>query len=341
MKAVILAAGKGSRLFPLSKVIPKPLIPICNLPTLIFVINKLEEADINELGLVISPDNKLFFENFIKKYNLNERIKLIFQNEALGVAHALNQANDFLENDDFLLYLGDNLIQDNLKTFRNIFEESESDALLLLKEIEDPTMFGVARLNDSGKLVDIEEKPKKPKSNLAVTGLYFFKNNIFDEIKKIKFSERGELEITDAISNLVSSGTVSGEILNGWWIDTGSKSQILEANTLILKEIFNGQYKNLYKDYNFQKNPFIGPNSKLEKVKIKGNAIIGNSTHISNTSLSNGVSISSNNNIIDSDIYNSILLEESYFQNTVINNSLIGAKYKKGVNNSIKDIIDI
>ena len=340
MKAIILAAGKGTRMLPLTNQIPKPLIPICNLPTLIFVIEKILDSGINKIGLVISPNSKETFNQFIRNYNLEKNINIIIQEKPLGVAHAVKTAKDFIKNDDFLLYLGDNLIKENLNIFKKKFKDSSSDALLILKEINDPKMFGVAQLNNNNEIVGIEEKPNNPKSNLAVTGIYFFKNKILNEIDKISFSERGELEITAAIDNLVKNGLVIGHKLEEWWIDTGGKNQILEANSLILEEIINGGYSKLYKNYERNDNFMIGLNVKTQNVKVNGYAIIGHDSTLISTNLDNNVAISNNSYIRDSVVSNSIILEKNYCKNFEITNSLVGTKYKKDVNKKIKDIID-
>lgn len=340
MKAIILAAGKGTRMRPLTNKIPKPLIPICNLPTLIFVIEKILKSGINNIGLVISPDDQEYFKVFIEEFNLQNSLNLILQKEPLGVAHAVKQAKSFIKDDDFLLYLGDNLIKDNLKIFKEKFENDSVNALLLLKEIDDPKMFGVAEIDSQGKLIGIEEKPLEPKSNLAVSGLYFFKNIILDEIETIEFSERGELEITDAIISLMNKGNINGVKLKGWWIDTGSREQVLEANSLVMTEIFNGQYLDLYTDYDMRDKVLIGLNSNIKNVNINGQVIIGHNTNLISTNIHKNVSISNNSIIKNSIISNSIILEGNHCDNFEIINSLVGSKYKKDVNNKIKDIID-
>ena len=195
-------------------------------------------------------------------------------------------------------------------------------------------------MNDNNEIVGIEEKPNNPKSNLAVTGIYFFKNKILNEIDKISFSERGELEITDAIDNLVKNGLVIGHKLEEWWIDTGGKNQILEANSLIMEEIINGGYSKLYKNYERNDNLMIGLNVKTQNVKVNGYAIIGHDSTLISTNLDNNVAISNNSYICDSVISNSIILEKNYCKNFEITNSLVGTKYKKDVNKKIKDIID-
>ena len=340
MKAIILAAGKGTRMHPLTNQIPKPLIPICNLPTLIFVIDKIINSGINRIGLVISPDFKESFDQFIKNFNLEKIVNIIIQETPLGVAHAVKTAKSFIGNDDFLLYLGDNLIKDELEIFKNKFQDNHSDALLLLKEISDPKKFGVAQINNNNEIIGIEEKPKYPKSNLAVTGIYFFKNRILNEIDNIGFSKRGELEITDAIYNLVNNGLVKGHKLEGWWVDTGGREQVLEANSLIMEEIVNGAYSNLFKDYTRKDKILIGLNTKIQNVKANGYAVIGHDSTLISTTLENNVSISSNSIITDSFISNSIILKKNHCKNFEIINSLVGTKYKKDVNKKIKDIID-
>tara|TARA_B100000029_G_scaffold515293_1_gene621576 strand:+ start:2874 stop:3899 length:1026 start_codon:yes stop_codon:yes gene_type:complete len=340
MKALILAAGKGTRLLPLTDNIPKPLIPLCNLPTLLFVVDKIFKSGIKDIGLVISPVHKEYFYEFMKQYSLMDSIELIFQNEPLGVAHAVKEAKGYINQEDFLLYLGDNLIQDDLGPYRKEFQQGSTDALLLLKEIEDPSKFGVAQLGPNGKLIGIEEKPIKPKSNLAVTGLYFFKNKIFNEIEKIKFSERGELEITDAISSLMTKKNIVGRKLYGWWIDTGSREQILEANSFIMDQIFSGKFTNLYENYEFTDRILLGENSNIENVKTEGHAIIGHNSNIYSTRLSNGVTIGDKNIIKDSSVFNSIILDGNNYNNCEIINSIIDSGIQEGVNNRIIDIIE-
>ncbi len=340
MKAIILAAGKGSRMRPITNQIPKPLIPICNLPTLVFVVEKILNSGIKDIGLVVSPENEDEFKKFINDFNLNKIVSIIIQESPLGVAHAVKIAKDFIRNEDFLLYLGDNIIQEELKFFKNNFQEDSPDALLLLKEITDPKMFGVAEVNSKNELIGIEEKPDNPRSNLAVSGIYFFKNKILKEIDNIDFSERGELEITAALQNLVKNGCVKGLKLKGWWVDTGERNQTLEANSLILEEIINGKYSKFYEKYQRKGNYIVGVNSKLENVEVKGNAIIGHNVTLYSTKLNKNVAISNNLKIENSIITNSIILDQNSFKNFEVTNSLIGSKYKNGVNKKIKDIID-
>tara|TARA_B100000579_G_scaffold437994_2_gene470658 strand:- start:2603 stop:3628 length:1026 start_codon:yes stop_codon:yes gene_type:complete len=340
MKAIILAAGKGSRMRPITNQIPKPLIPICNLPTLVFVVEKILNSGIKDIGLVVSPENEDEFKKFINDFNLNKIVSIIIQESPLGVAHAVKIAKDFIRNEDFLLYLGDNIIQEELKFFKNNFQEDSPDALLLLKEITDPKMFGVAEVNSKNELIGIEEKPDNPRSNLAVSGIYFFKNKILKEIDNIDFSERGELEITAALQNLVKNGYVKGLKLKGWWVDTGERNQTLEANSLILEEIINGKYSKFYEKYQRKGNCIVGVNSKLENVEVKGNAIIGHNVTLYSTKLNKNVAISNNLKIENSIITNSIILDQNSFKNFEVTNSLIGSKYKNGVNKKIKDIID-
>lgn len=339
MKALILAAGKGSRLLPLTNNIPKPLIPLCNLPTLIFVIHKILKSGISNIGIVISPEHEQFFNKFLYEYEFQDSIELILQPEPLGVAHAVKEAKDFLDSENFLLYLGDNLISEDLGTFKDKFEIGSYDALLLLKKIDDPRKFGVAQLDSKGKLIDIQEKPLEPKSNLAVTGLYFFKNEIIDFIDKIKFSERNELEITDAINLAMNEqDNIFGVELNGWWVDTGSREQILDANRYIFEEIINGKFDDLYMDYEMNDKILLGKNSSVENISNGGFLIVGHNSIISNLKIDNTLSVGDNNLISNSTISNSIILDNNSITQAKIINSLVGPK---SINGEINEIIDI
>ena len=215
MKAIILAAGKGTRMRPLTNQIPKPLIPICNLPTLIFVIDKILNTGIESIGLVISPDDLDKFEEFIKKFNLQKKVSTIIQETPLGVAHAVKTAKNFIQNEDFLLYLGDNLIQDELEIFKNKFQNDPSDALLLLKEIDDPKMFGVAELNSDNQILGIEVTYVDPAGPSGDTGLIGRNENdpgdIIISIKK----DNTEFKVTSfsGLVNLLNENTVPGDTI--------------------------------------------------------------------------------------------------------------------------------
>lgn len=235
MKALVLCAGRGTRLRPLTDTIPKPLLPVAGKPILFYVLEQIREAGITDIGIVIAPDSGRAIKEAVGDGSRwGALITPVVQPRPLGLAHAVATARSFLADSPFLLFLGDNLIADGISRFVRQFRSEAADALVLLKAVDEPSRFGIAELDSMGKVIRVAEKPAAPRSNLALIGAYLFTPEIHNAIARITPSPRGELEITDAIQELIDSGRpVSSHILKGWWLDIATKSDLQRANRLL------------------------------------------------------------------------------------------------------------
>lgn len=331
MKGVILSGGHGTRLRPLTHTGPKQLIPIANKPVIEYAIEDLRDAGITDIGIILGTNmpNKIKEElGDGSKYDVN--ITYIMQGEPKGLAHAAATAKEFVDGESFVMYLGDNILKSGIDEFVKGFDESEFSSRLLLQEVEDPRQFGVAELNEEGKIINLVEKPEHPKSNLALVGIYLFKNEIFDAIDKIKPSWRNELEITDAIQQLIDEDkSVDSFIVQGWWKDTGKPEDVLDANQLILETIESDIKGNIEDNVKIKGRVIIGENTTIKSGSvIKGPAIIGENCEIKGY-VGPYTSIGDNTKIIESEIDSSIIIGSSTIKSDKrITESLLGENSK-------------
>ncbi|MFD2612356.1 sugar phosphate nucleotidyltransferase [Paenibacillus gansuensis] len=236
MKGIILAGGTGTRLYPLTKIVNKHLLPVWKYPMIYYGVEKLKEAGIEDILIVMGKQSAGLYTEFLgggKEWGV--RLTYRIQEEAGGIAEALNLAKGFVyPGDKFVVLLGDNLFEDSIKEFAADFAKQEEGAKVLLKEVADPRRYGVPILLED-KIIWIEEKPTVPKSNYCVTGIYMYDFGVFDIIQQIKPSSRGELEITDVNNVYAASSRLSYNLLKGWWTDAGTHASLLEAGSRLAK----------------------------------------------------------------------------------------------------------
>jgi len=233
MKGAILAGGTGSRLMPLTKVTNKHLLPVYNKPMIYYPLQTLIDMGIKEILIVSGPGHAGHFVNLLgsgRKFGVNFSYEI--QDEAGGIAQALSLAEDFADKEPICVILGDNVFEDKID-----ISDFKEGARIYLKKVQDANRFGVAEINKKGKVLSIEEKPKNPKSNLAVSGLYIYDNEVFEIIKTLKPSARGELEITDVNNTYIKKGKMDSKILEGFWSDAGTFESLFRASELVRKKI--------------------------------------------------------------------------------------------------------
>ncbi|MGC8970302.1 MAG: glucose-1-phosphate thymidylyltransferase [Conexivisphaera sp.] len=327
MKGVILHGGKGTRLRPLTFSGPKQLIPVANKPVSQHVLEDLVSSGITDVAIVLGDTfPQLVGEYYGDGSRFGARITYIYQGEALGIAHAVKLAEDYVGDEPFVVCLGDNLIQGGISKYVERFRGSGLDAMVLLKEVEDPRSFGVAEV-ENGRILRLVEKPREPRSNLALIGVYFLTKKVFDVIRDLRPSWRGELEITDALQGMVERGySVGYAVHEGWWLDTGKKDDILLANQLVLDEkatrsIAEGVE---LRGSRVDGRAIISEEARIIDSTIVGPAAIGRGAVIENSHVGPFTSIGPGVHLRNAKIDYSVVMEGSRVENVELDRCLVG-----------------
>ena len=333
MKGIILHGGHGTRLRPLTHTGPKQLLPIANKPMSEYCVEAIRNCGITDIAIIIGGIGS----NKVKEYygdgsKFNVNISYIEQDEPKGIAHAINLCKDFVENEKFLVFLGDNIIQKSITDISKRFESSNNDdALLLLCQVSNPERFGIADVKEN-KIIKIMEKPKNPPTNLAVTGIYFLTPKIFDIFTRLKPSWRNELEITDALQMMLEEkNTINFEMITDYWKDTGTPDDIIHANGEVLKNMESYNSGKINDDVDIANNVMIGSGTNIHNnSKIIGPCIIGKNCEIGpDVILGPNVSIGDDSKLSECNIQSSILMTNcSIVSKIKIRNSILASNSK-------------
>lgn len=311
MKALILSGGSGTRLRPITHTSAKQLVPIANKPVLFYALESVRDAGITDVGIIVGETKDEVKAAVGDGGQWGIKVTYIEQDAPRGLAHTVLIAEPFLKKESFVMYLGDNLIKDGIKSLVKEFEKEKPNAQILLAKVREPERFGVAELKD-GKIVRLIEKPSEPASDLALVGVYMFDKNIFEAVKSIKPSKRDELEITDAIQYMVDKGlTVTPHIIDGWWKDTGKLEDILEANRIMLDMLEARNDGFIDSESTVDGKVVIEKGAEVVNSTIRGPAIIGENTKIINSYIGPFSSIYYDVTVRGSEIEHSVVLEKS------------------------------
>lgn len=312
MKAIILAAGQGTRLRPVTLTMPKPLVPVANKRLIEYAIDTIKGAGITEIGIVVNNMESPIVSRFGDGSELGVKLEYIVQTEQLGLAHAAGLCRDFVGDEPFAMFLGDNIFQDKMSEFMRNFPASDADASIVLTEVPDPSRFGIAVVE--GDVIQcVVEKPKDPPSNLAIVGVYLFRPSIFEVIDTLEPSARGEYEITDAIQALIDSkNTIVPYKIKGWYIDAGKPEPIILANQLVLEDLPYSPPptapEQIQGTSEVSHRVILGKNSKIIDSVVRGPVIIGDNTIIRDSYVGPYTAIGDNCEIEGSEIEASIVM---------------------------------
>ena len=343
MKGIILHGGHGTRLRPLTHTGPKQLLPIANKPMSQYCIESLRDAGITDIAIIIGGVGS----NKVREYygdgsSFGVNITFIEQDEPRGIAHAINLCKNFVNKEKFVVFLGDNIMTRPINDLVKKFEKSDMDSLLLLCNVDNPSQFGIAEIQGD-KIIKITEKPKNPKSNLAVTGIYFFTHNLFNILPNLRPSWRNELEIADALQIMIDEKKeINFELITEFWKDTGTPDDIIHANGEVLKNMvpyFSGIKEN---GAELSGNTMIGNNSNISNgSKILGPCIIGENCMIGeNCTIGPNVSIGDNSKLKNCNIQNSIVMESCVIDSDMkIRNSILASNSSITINTDDEKVL--
>jgi len=333
MKALVLSGGAGTRLRPITHTSAKQLVPVGNKPILEFGLEAIRDAGISDVGIIVGETHEEIRAHVGDGSRFGIRATYVHQPQPLGLAHAVLTAADYLGEDDFVMYLGDNLIAGGIADFVRSFEARRPAAQILLARVRDPERFGVAELAPDGSVSALVEKPANPRSDLALVGVYLFSHRILDAARSIKPSDRGELEITDAIQWLLDQGEpVASTVIDGWWKDTGKRYDLLEANRIVLDTLEPLVAGTIDADSEVQGRVVIEEGAELISSFVRGPAIIGRNTRLVNTFIGPYTSVYHSCVVENSEIEHSIVLEETTIRDIRrIEDALIGKQVQVGV----------
>ncbi len=325
MRGLILSGGRGTRLRPITFTSAKQLVPVANKPILFYGIEALAASGLREIGIVVGDTHREIREAVGDGSRWGVRVTYIPQAAPLGLAHAVLTAEAFLRGEPFVMYLGDNLIRERLAPLVARFRDEAPNAQILLAKVPNPEAFGVAELRD-GRVVRLVEKPAVPPSDLALVGIYMFDDHVFDAARAIRPSGRGELEITDAIQQLIDSGrTVRPHIIEGWWKDTGKLEDLLEANRILL-DALESCMEGVIENAELAGKVVVEADARVISSLVRGPAIIGRGARIENAYVGPFTSIGDGVTLRGSEVEHSIILEGASVIDVGgrIENSLIG-----------------
>jgi glucose-1-phosphate thymidylyltransferase len=310
MRALVLSGGTGTRLRPITHTSAKQLLPVANKPVLFYGLEAIAEAGITDVGLVVGDTADAIKAAVGDGSAFGIRATYIQQEAPLGLAHAVLVARDFLGDDDFVMYLGDNFIVGGITALVNEFSAARPDAQIMLTQVADPRGFGVAELGDSGQVVGLEEKPQRPKSDLALVGVYMFTPAVHQAVRQLSPSWRGELEITEAIQWLIDNGNaVRSTTISGYWKDTGNVTDMLEVNRLVLESVEQRLDGTIGRDCEIIGRVVVEAGAQVSGSRIVGPAIIGAGTKVTGSYIGPYTAIGTDCEIDGSEIEYSILLQ--------------------------------